>query len=172
MRFGKGAAVGLAGGILGLLSVFLPWLVLTASVGPLTLSFGFSGLALSGNLTIQSAQLSSPYPEAAMWAYGILAFSILGLVMGIVGKRSTSIVALLSGVLVTVFAILALVRMPTVTISAPGLSLSVGPGFGIYVGLVGGLLLLTGGLLAWGEAKNVRMPLPVPPPPAQPLPPI
>lgn len=167
MKIGKGAIIGLLGGLLGLVGVFLPWA--SASAGPVTISV--TGACLGGIGSIDMGGVSIPCSlaasgEGAIYAYGILAFSVLGLIFVILGKRSTSMLALIFGLLTIILAGVAIARLSSILAAAPGASL----GYGIILCIVGGILLLLGSVLAMGEAKKAMMG-PAPMPMAPPMPP-
>lgn len=180
MKIGKGAIIGLIGGILGLVGVFLPWLTMSASVGPISVSVSASGMQMGGgtlDLSGQAVPVGSS--EFSIYVYGILALSILGLIIVLLGKKVTAIVALLFGLLTTILAIVAYVRISSLSSSlqallgsVPGVTFSVGPGFGLYLCIIGGIILLFGGVLAMMDAKKAAMaPAPMPMPPMGPAPP-
>lgn len=137
MKIGMGMILGLVGGLLAVVSVFLAW-VSIPGLG------GISGISL--------ASLAAAFggAELSVYVYGTLAFGILGLILSLLGKKMTSILALIFGLLTILMPVIFLAR-----ISASG-----GGGFigvGVYVGIFGGLLLLIGGFMGWREAKKAAM---------------
>ncbi len=166
MKIGKGAILGLIGGLLGLVGVFLPWFTVSA----LGVSFGFTGLQLA-SATIDVGGVPFPNPYANVFSiavYGTIAFSVLGLIVVMLGKKITAILAALFGVLTLAMAGLGAAQATALAATIPpGIPVTAGAGVGIYLSIVGGLLLLIGGILAIGDAKKAMMsgaPMPMAPP--------
>jgi len=179
MKIGKGAIIGLVGGLLGLVGVFLPWLTVSASVGPISVSASVSGISMGGGTLDLGTGTAIPVgaSEFSIYVYGILAFSVLGLIVVMLGKRSTAMLALVFGLLTTILAIVAVVRMSQLASAlqalipvVPGMTVSIGAGIGLYLCVIGGIILLLGGVLAMGDAKKAMM-APAPMPMAPPMPP-
>lgn len=171
MKVGKGAILGLVGGLLGLVSVFLPWF----TVGAAGISVGFSGLQLaSPTIDVFGVQVPNPYSGTfSMAVYGTLVFSLIGMIVVMVPKKATAILGLVCGVLAVVLAGYGFSQASALASTVPPTpGLSVGPGFGIYLGIIGGLLLLIGGALALMDVRKAGAPMATPPPmaPMQPPP--
>ena len=164
MKFGIGMILGLLGGLLGLVGVFLPWA--SASAGGITISVtgacfgGMGSIDVPGVGAFPCGQFVSG--EGAIYAWGVLAFSVLGLIFVLPGKKATSTLALVMGLLVVVLAGIAIARISQLLAQVPGMSL----GYGIMLSIVGGILLLVGGVFAMRAAGKAAgmMPAPVPPP--------
>ena len=159
MKIGIGKILGLVGGILAIVGVVLPWATASGTVMGMTISMSASGLdaAKSGG-------------EWVAYVYGTAIFGVLGLIFVLISKKSTTMLAFVFGLLALILSGVALVRITQLIggLSAPGVS--VGAGIGLYICVVGGLLLLIGCLLAFkavGAQAQVAAPLmAAPPPPA------
>jgi hypothetical protein len=167
MRIGKGAVVGLLGGLLGLIGVFLPWVTVSASLlGVTVLSLSLPGTCIAGIGSIQvpvvgSVPCAPPAEfatEGAIYFYGILLLSLLGLIVSLLGRKMTSMLALVFGVLVLLLGVVATVRVVSFFGGfggVPGLTISIG--YGLILCIIGGVILLVGGFLGWTEAKKAGM---------------
>ena len=148
MKLGMGLILGLVGGLLGIVSVFLAWVSI--------LGVGISGISL--------ASVAAQFPgggEFVIYVYGTVGFAALGLILSLLQKKMTTMLALIFGLLTLLMPVIFLAR-----ISSQG-----GGGFvgvGVYVGIVGGLILFIGSLLGWREAKKAGA---MTPPPAPMMPP-
>ena len=88
----------------------------------------------------------------------VLLFGVIGLVFGALNKPVLEILALVMGILVMLFSLLMGALVPTASVVIPGASASVTPGFGMWISLVGGLLLTVGGALGFVESRNMPAP--------------
>ena len=136
------------GGVLAMAGAVLPWWNVSVSVGGL----------ISGNVPILGI----------FWIGGILAliFGVLGLVFSLLKSPAMGIAALVMGLLTLVVSVLYGVMVPTASVSAGGASGSITQGFGFWLSLVGGLVLMAGGPLVYLDNKKARtaMPMPTSPP--------
>lgn len=158
MKIGKGAIVGLLGGLLGLIGVFLPWV--TASAGAISLSLPGTCVGGIGSIEIPvvGSQRCPGSSEGAIYFYGIFVLSILGLIVSLLGRKMTSMLALVFGVLVLVLGVVAAARVVASAGdigSVPGVTISIG--YGLILSIIGGVILLVGGFLGWSEAKKAGM---------------
>lgn len=154
MAMGKGAIIGILGGILVLVGCVLPWLSVSYTLLGVPLSISLSGFGI--------------------WQ-GLLAliFGILGLIMAVLRKKVTSILALVFGILALLMIVLAMMEIGAVTAQYQLLGyagISIGMGFGIYIALIGAILLMAGGGIGMMEAGKAPAPM-MPPPPMMPAPP-
>ncbi len=162
MKIGKGAIIGILGGLMGLIGVFLPWVTLSASVGPITISLSVPGTCVGGVGGIAIAGVGTQpcvgSAEGAIYFYGILLLSLLGLIVSLLGRKMTSMLALVFGVLVLLLGVVAAARVVAALGaigSTPGLTISIG--YGLILSIIGGVILLVGGFLGWTEAKKAGM---------------
>jgi len=140
-KIGIGRLVGMVGGIITLVGALLPWM--TVSGGRLSSPLMLLGVS-SGLLGVLISQLG-----------------FFGFVMMLDGKKTTSMGGLALGASGFVLSALGLVLLGDVTvIDTLGLSIEVGPG--LYVCVVGSIVLLVGSIIALIEAGRPRK-LPIPP---------
>lgn len=150
MALGKGAIVGILGGIVAIVGTMLPWWQVTASAGGyISVSVPLLGIFTLGGLLV-------------------LVFGVLGLVFAALNKPVTQVVALVMGLLAAVIALVMGAFVPTVSVSIPGASGSITAGFGFWISMVGGLLLAVGGALGFVDSRKAPQawPTQAPPPPA------
>jgi Na+/proline symporter len=140
MTISRTLAVGLAGAILAAAGTILPWV--TASAGIATLSR--TGLELGGDAQILAA------------AAVIAALALLW------GKRTGAVFGMLAGIAVVVIGYADLQDIQRRVANLDTATGTVGPG--IWVSLLGGVLLAAGSFMAWREAPAAKPD--VPPPPA------
>lgn len=143
MNYGR--PLGMVGGILALVGTVLPWV---------TISDSFNSVSASG---------------LQVFFFGVpaLIFAILGLVFVAIPRKSLTIGCLVMGILVMVFAILAITMTSVVAgFAATTGVVTVSIEYGMYLTLVGSILLIVGGALAYVQYEEVVAPVPT-----QPLPP-
>lgn len=143
MKIGMGAIIGLVGGLLVIVGTFLPWANVT-------------GGGVSEDVT-----------GAMVPIFGLLVilFGVLGLVFAVIPRPVFGILAMVFGILALVFLLIAYLGISLVSgISGGSVSLS----YGLYLALIGAILLIVGGPLAYRDAKRAQappMPMPMAPPP-------
>ena len=127
--FGIWAILGLVGGLLVIVSMFLPWITLP-------------GLAVIGIAT-------------GFWGILPFIFSIIGLVMCVLRKRAFYIVGGIMGILSFVFPLI--IMMIISSIAAAFGKIEVGAsllGIGLYLAIIGGLLLTVGGFGGFAQTPK------------------
>jgi hypothetical protein len=88
-----------------------------------------------------------------------LAFGFGGLALAVVQKPATGLIAGLMGVLSLVMAVLWVARATPLfaviqaNMGGASASVTVGPGIGLYVSMIGSLLLAAGGIVQWKALK-------------------
>jgi len=153
----KSKLLGLIGGILLLLSVvLLPWYTVSVGGGFMSMSVSVSGLQLLTGI----GTLSS-YPQIA-GGFGIaMIMAVLALLGGIAAilaalsvvkfesilKIKESMAMMAIGALSAVFCIIGMLTLPSAGASAMGMSATAGPGFGLYLGIIGGALVAVAGFM-------------------------
>ena len=153
-----GRIVGIVGGILTLVGCLLPWLTVSSSLE----SISVLGIIVP--------------PWLAMLAF---IFGIIGLILVAIGKRGPAIGALVMGILAFVFVIIEWMLLVVIASFAEGLvsgtGVTVTIDYGVYVALVGAIILIIGSIMAMSEAKKAAaapmMPGPMPPEPMMEEPP-
>jgi hypothetical protein len=143
MNYGR--PLGIVGGILALVGTVLPWVTISDAAGSITAS----GL------------------EVFIFGIPAMILGVLGLVFLAIEKKGFAIAGLVMGILVLIFAILA-VTMTSVIAGFAAYTgvVTVGMGYGMYLTLVGAILLIVGGALSYVQIEDVVAPVPV-----QPMPP-
>jgi hypothetical protein len=154
--------LGIVGGVLALVGTFLPWINVCAGALGINLCLPFSGIGISG----AAAQLGATAGVPALVGFApllVLVFGLVGLVMMLLKKPMMCMLALVMGLLVVVLALLWYMQASPlfVTMNVGEVSESIGAGFGVWLSLIGGLLLLVGGLMGMKALKG--MPAPAPP---------
>lgn len=138
-----GRILGIVGGLLAVVGIFLPWATAT---NPTT------------NTSSSASGISVPI-------FGILValFSVLGLVLVFVGKKGTCTAGAIMGILAFIFAmIFAALWSAIITTFSVGDIFSIG--YGLYVTMIGSIILILGSFMARGEAVRSLTPQVAPPP--------
>jgi len=141
MKLGKGAAIGIVGGILAIVGAVMPWWIATASVS-------------AGGFTV-----SASVPLLGIFTLGgllALVFGVLGLVMAMIKNKATAAVTVVCGVLALVASLLVGAFLATANVTVPGASASatVTPSFGMWIAAIGGIVLMMGGAIALLETNK------------------
>ncbi len=136
MKFGIGRILGIVGGLLAVIGTVLPWV--TISGGSLTSPLTFSGLT------------------AGFGGIGALLFGVLGLIFVAVGKRVLAILAMVWGILALLLTGLSMVGFAAIAALAGGSGVTVTTNYGVYVSLVGSLILIVGSIIAFVEVGKAR----------------
>ncbi len=151
MKFGRKWAIGLLGGIIGLLSLALPWVSISVGVFSASLSIGLSPFDMlkflgtnagtSSSSTPVSPELS-PFVERIQTGVGVM---LLGIVIFIIGSL-ISLLKTKGGYVMLAGAILgtAGIGIFTFSVSTGGVSVGVGPGFGVVIAFVAAIIVLVG----------------------------
>ena len=154
--FTDGKNLGIAGGIISILSVFLPWFSGSGSMGILGLSSSISvnGLGWKNG----EGLLMGLFTGNANWGLfgmAVLALGIVSIVAALVLKdKLQSLVLLECGLLVIGVGIVNLWRMGSFSGAFMGATMESGAGYGLYVVLLGGAVITAGGLLTWRDINN------------------
>jgi hypothetical protein len=143
----------LIGGILSILSVFLPWFSAsgTAIGSTSTSTLSVNGLAWkSGN-----GMLLGLIPNNFNWEFqgiGVLALGIATILLGLLLKDKVFNQAMLScGFLILGGGLVNLQSIGQTSGVGFGMTINWGVGYGLYVVLLGGALVASGGLLSWRD---------------------
>ena len=141
-----GRILGIVGGKLTVVGVFLPWVSVT-----------YSGQTVSA-WGIQ------------LWFIGlpilVLIFGIIGLVLVAKGRRGTAIGGLVMGILAFIFAIVSVFLLAIVAEVISGVSdFEIGIDFGLYLTLVGAIILIVGSGLTFSQAGKAAPVAPIEPMP-------
>jgi hypothetical protein len=145
MAMSSGRIIGIVGGILVLVGMFLPWLTATNSI------------------TGESASLMGAMFPIFGWL--ALIFGVLGLIFVAIGSRGMCIAGLIMGILAFIMVLLGFALSATLVSLLSGGIVAVG--YGIYISMIGSIILIVGAGLGMGQAKKAAAPpvAPMAPPP-------
>jgi hypothetical protein len=152
--FGNTQILAIAGGIVSIISVFLPWYSAKASALGVESSISVNGLgSISG-----SGLLLGLLGGNANWEFqgiGVLALGIATIAVAVfLREKIQSIVTFIFGVLIIGGGIVNIRSIGDFSGEFMGATMQSGAGFGLYVVLLGGALALAGGLLAWRDVPK------------------
>jgi hypothetical protein len=143
------AIVALVGGLIGLLGALIGWLMVQTCAGALGFNICVS-VPVPPSFSIGSADaLLGISPTLAL--VGCLG----GLVLAVLRKPMTALLAGVLGLVAFLMCVLYLTRVGNVTaaiqaaMGGASASVRVGVGFGLWMSLIGSLLLTVGGLMQW-----------------------
>ncbi len=154
--FTDGKNLGIAGGILSIVSVFLPWFSGSGSAGILGLSSSISvnGLGWKKGEGLLMGLLTGNANWELM-GMAVLALGIASIVVAVVlTDKLQSLVLLECGLLVLGGGIVNLWRMGSFSGEFMGATMESGAGYGLYVVVLGGAVITAGGLFTWREMNN------------------
>lgn len=148
-----GKNLGIAGGIISIISVFLPWYFASASAGMLGLSSSISvnGLGWKSGEGVLLGIVSG----TANWEFqgiGVLALGIASILVSVILKEKMQSLAMLAcGLLIIVLGVVNLKSIGSFSGEFMGATMNAGVGYGLFVVLLGGAVAASGGLLAWKD---------------------
>ncbi len=143
-----GRILGIVGAILALVGTFLPWADISSDID----SISATGIMIF------------------FIGIPVLIFAIIGLILVAIPKRGTAIGGLVMGILAFIFMLLAFVVVSILEGLVSGTGIEVKYEYGLWVTLVGSLLLIVGGAVMFVELGKVAA-APMPPPMMPPTPP-
>ncbi len=155
-KFTECRTLGIAGGILSIISVFLPWFSARASPGIPALSSRFSvnGLGWKNGEGLLMGLVSGN----ANWEFqgiGVLALGIACIVASVILRdRLQSLAMLVCGLLIIGGGVINLRSIGSFSGEVMGATMYAGVGYGLYVVLLGGAVAAAGGLLAWRDING------------------
>lgn len=147
---------GIAGGLLSVVSVFLPWFSGSGSAGILGLSSSISVNGLGWKKG--EGLLLGLFTGNANWGLfgvAILALGIASILIAVLLKDKIQSLALLEcGLLILGGGIVNLWSMGSLSGEFMGATMQSGAGFGLYVVMLGGAVTTSGGLITWRNLNN------------------
>lgn len=155
--------LGILGGVLALVGTVMPWVNVCASALGISICVPFSGLGISG-LAAQAGPSASVPALVGFAPLLVLLLGIVGLVFMLLKKPMFAMLGMVMGLLVLLLCLLWYMQASPLFISVGGAS--IGAGFGVWLSLVGGLLLMVGGLLGMKALKGAAPAAPAAPPAA------
>ena len=151
-KLSKGQILTIAGGMISIISVFLPWFSASASALGLTTGISVNGLgAVSG-----SGPLLGLVSSKADWEFqgiGVLALGIASVAAVIfLRERLKSTAMFLCGILIIGGGVVNLQSIGSFSGEFLGMTMQSGVGYGLYVVAFGGAVAAVGGLLEWRDS--------------------
>ncbi len=152
--FGNAQILALSGGIVSIISVFLPWYSAKASVLGIASSISVNGLGwISGN-----GLLLGLWSEKASWEFqgpGVLALGIVSIAVAVfLRDKIQSMAMFICGVLTIGGWVVNIRSIWEFSGDFMGASMQSGAGYGLYMVALAGALVASGGLLAWRDVQN------------------
>jgi len=149
--FSNAQILAIAGGIVSIISVFLPWFSAKASALGMTSSISVNGLgSISG-----SGLLLGLLSGKGSWEFqgiGVLALGIVCIAVAVfLREKLRSIAMFICGVLIIGGGVVNLKSIDEFSGSFLGAEMQSGAGYGLYVVILAGAMAAAGGLLAWKD---------------------
>ncbi len=155
----KGQVLAMAGGIISIIGVFLPWY--SASMSASSIGFA-SGISVNG-LGWKSGEgvLLGMIGGDINWQFqgiGVLALGIAGIVVSVILKEKIQSIAMLAcGLLVIGGGVVNLQGIGSLSGKILGATMQSGAGYGLFVVVLGGAVAAAGGLIAWRELDTKQI---------------
>jgi lipoprotein signal peptidase len=150
--FSKAQILAFAGGIVSIISVFLPWFSAKANDSGITSSLSVNGLgSVSG-----SGILLTFISEKASWEFqgiGVLALGIVCITVAIFLREKLQSIALFACGLLIIGG--GVVNIRSIGDFSGGLfEMQSGAGYGLYIVILSGAMAAAGGVLAWKDMNK------------------
>jgi len=147
--FSNAQILSLAGGIVAIISVFLPWYSAKASAIGVTSSISVNGLGSISGSGILLGLLSGK----ASWEFqgiGVLALGIAAITVAVfLREKIQSIAMFICGILIIGGGMVNIRSIGEFSGDFMGATMHSGAGYGLYIVLLAGALACAGGLFAW-----------------------
>ncbi|CAG1001290.1 hypothetical protein METP3_03334 [Methanosarcinales archaeon] len=152
--FGNAQILALAGGIVSIISVFLPWYSAKASLFGEASSISVNGLgSITGN-----GLLLGLWRENATWEFqglGVLALGIVSIAVAVLlREKIRSMAMFICGILIIGGWVVNIRSIWEFSGDFMSASMQSGAGYGLYMVALAGALVAAGGLLAWKEVPK------------------
>ena len=149
--FSKAQILAIAGGIVSIISVFLPWFSAKASAIGMTSSISVNGLgSVSGSgllLGLLSGKGSWEFQGIGVLALGIVCIAVTVFLR----EKMQSIAMFICGVLIIGGGVVNIRSIGEFSGSFLGAEMQSGAGYGLYVVVLAGAMAAAGGVLAWKD---------------------
>ena len=143
--------LGISGGLLSIISVFLPWYSASASAMGFISSISVNGLGWKSGEGMLLG-LVSGNANYEFQGIGVLALGIAGILTSALLKDRLQYLAMIvCGILIIGGGIKNLQSIESFSGNFMGATMKSGVGYGIYIVLIGGTVVAAGGLLKWRE---------------------
>ncbi|NJD53449.1 MAG: hypothetical protein FIB07_11340 [Candidatus Methanoperedens sp.] len=152
--FGNAQILALAGGIVSIISVFLPWYSAKGSMFGAASSISVNGLGYASGTGL----LLGLWSEKATWEFqglGVLALGIVSIAVSVfLMEKIRSMAMLICGVLIIGGWVVNIRSIWEFSGDFMGASMQSGAGYGLYMVALAGTMVAAGGLLAWRDFQN------------------
>jgi lipoprotein signal peptidase len=152
--FSNAQIIAIAGGIVSIISVFLPWFSAKASAIGMTSSISVNGLgSVSGSgllLGLLSGKASWEFQGIGVLALGIVCIAVTVFLR----EKLRSIAMFICGVLIIGGGVVNIRSIGEFSGSFLGAEMQSGAGYGLYVVVLAGAMAAAGGLLAWKDISE------------------
>ncbi len=148
-----GKSLGIAGCILSIIGVFLPWYHASASTGTMGISSSISinGLGWKSGEGVLLGLIEGT-ADMEYHGMGIIALGIIGIIAAVVLKgKSQSLAILACGLIMIGDGIFNLQRIGSLSGNFMGVTVQYGAGYGLFMVVIAGAAVTAGGLLAWRD---------------------
>ena len=149
--FSKAQILAIVGGIVSIISVFLPWFSAKASAIGMTSSISVNGLgSVSGSgllLGLLSGKGSWEFQGIGVLALGIVCIAVTVFLR----EKMQSIAMFICGALIIGGGVVNIRSIGEFSGSFLGAEMQSGAGYGLYVVVLAGAMAAAGGLLAWKD---------------------
>lgn len=152
--FTNAQILAIVGGIVSVISVFLPWFSARASALGMTSSISVNGLgSISGSgllLALLSGKANWEFQGIVVLALGIVCIAVTVFLR----EKLRSIAMFICGVLIIGEGFVNIRSIGEFSGSAFGAEMQSGAGYGLYVVVLAGAMAAAGGLLAWKDIRE------------------
>lgn len=151
----KGQILAITGGIISIVSVFLPWYSASAIHGAEVSSLSINGMGWKSG--IDALGITGDIVNWEFQGIGVLALGILSVVIAFVLREKVQGIAMAAcGFLIIGGGVVNLWSLREISIYngeiVPGTSIASGIGYGLYIVVLSGIVAATGGIFSWRGA--------------------
>ncbi len=149
-----GKSLGIAGSILSIISVFLPWYYASASALGISSSISVNGLGWKNGEGVLLG-LANTNANWEFQGIGVIALGIISILAAVILKgKLQSLSMLVCGLLTIGIGIINLQSIGSLSGNFMGVTVQYGVGYGLFMVVLAGAIVMAGGLLIWQEINN------------------
>ncbi len=153
----KGQVLAISGGIVSIVSVFLPWYSASAVLGEVVSSLSINGMGWKSG--VDPLGVTGGIVNWEFQGIGVLALGILSFVIAFVlREKLQSVAMILCGFLIIGGGVVNLWSLREISSYngeiISGMSLASGIGYGLYIVVLAGIVTAAGGVVRWRESDN------------------